>query len=87
MSKTAMQILLGQIDFAIKQRESTSAIVDTKAVLLLMKEQVTELLNKEKEQIIAAWNNRDEFYEHYNGESYYEQTYNQKPPQRVVEGL
>lgn len=55
MSKTAMQILLGQIDFAIKQRENTSTIVDTKAVLLLMKEQATELLDKEKEQIKDAY--------------------------------
>jgi hypothetical protein len=75
--KTAMQDLIGFIDFLIKDchhYESTRI-----SQLVVIKERAKEYLEKEKEQIIDAYySNIDGVYGYREaGEQYYNQTYNQ----------
>jgi len=79
--KTAMQELINKIQYSIDKQSGLSITKEQENTLEAIKLVAESLLEKEKEQIIEAYNNgnREEFYDATEIElsnNYYKQTYN-----------
>jgi predicted AAA+ superfamily ATPase len=75
--KTAMQEAIDKVSFIINMLHDTPDEMYMPHVIDLLKANLNELLEKEKEQIIDAWIATDNKLQRLAAEEYYNQTYNQ----------